>query len=252
MELWSTAFLHDTAAVATASGEGGLCHVDIATWRDIQEENFGAKRLFARIKLGEGGGEAYCALGAPVAEEAAARLYCPVWLLDKLDTEGVGEEAEVTWLSEEAFPEATRIVLRPHDSAFYHADAKEELERELTRQGLVSQGDTIFLPVSALGGYCIALDVVLTEPANIVLAEGEEVAVEFEEALDAVRLRSTAPAPPAAAMPEPEQTMHSMLPEQQPLTAPAPPSSGNILGGAPVRHTVDGKPWNPWRDSARV
>jgi hypothetical protein len=136
----------------------------------------------------------------------------------------------VTWLTQEAFPEATRIVLRPQDSAFYHADAKEELERALTRLGVIRTGDTILIPLDCLGGYQIPFDVVITEPANIVLAEGDEVIMEFEEALDAIS--------PEESEEEEEESEEAAPPEPQ----------GQKLGGE-VRYLPDGRRWNPWRDA---
>jgi hypothetical protein len=144
-----------------------------------------------------------------------------------LGIEGVGEEATVTWMTEEAFPSATRIVLRPHDSAFHTVDAKEELERALTRLGVLRQGDTILIPIEGLGGYEIAFDVMITEPAEIVLAEGDEVVMEFDAALDA-------PVPAAPVLePESEEPMLPVI-------------TGNVLGGV-SRRMPDGRAWNPYR-----
>jgi hypothetical protein len=161
----------------------------------------------------------------------------------------MGEQVEVAWLSQEAFPEATRIVLRPHDSAFYHADAKEELERALTRLGVLRQGDTILVPISSLGGYEIAFDVMITEPANLVLAQGDEVVMEFEGALD------VPPAPPAAeVVPAPSAPSASLPAQLQediwnvlPAPVPAPLPAGIPLGGGPTRRMPDGRAWNPYR-----
>ena len=140
---------------------------------------------------------------------------------------------EVTWLTQEAFPEATRIVLRPQDSAFYHADAKEELERALTRLGVIRTGDTILVPLDCLGGYEIPFDVVLTEPANIVLAQGDEVIMEFEEALDAISS---------------EEEVEEESEEETEVVTPEPEPQGQKLGGE-VRYLPDGRRWNPWRDA---
>ena len=234
MELWSSLFLDETTDWAT-------CIAPLPAWRKITEENAG-QRLIAQITLGEK--TIFAALGNPVQGDEFNRIYVPTWMLDLLGSEGIGEEAEVSWLSQDAFPEATRIVLRPHDSAFYHADAKEELERALTRVGVLRQGDTIMVPLEVLGGYQVAFDVILTEPANIVLAEGDEVAIEFEAALDGAAEAQDGAAP--VALPEPFEE-EAMVQTEAPAQAQEP--QGNVLGGT-IRLNPDGTRWNPWRVKA--
>jgi hypothetical protein len=220
MELWSSIFLeeHDWAT----------CSLPVHAWRRITEEN-PAARLFAEITHDEK--KIYVALGTPTNEGAGTdTIYIPSWLVDHLGVDGSGERVEVRWLSQECFPEASRIVLRPHDSAFYHADAKEELERALTRLGVIHEGGTVVIPLACLGDYEIAFDIIKTEPANLVLAEGDEVAIEFEEALD-------------AAVPEP-------IPEPVEFTdilpAVAEIPAGKAVGGE-ERFMPDGTRWNPWK-----
>jgi hypothetical protein len=147
----------------------------------------------------------------------------------------MGDLAQITWLSDDAFPPATRIVLRPHDSAFYHSDAKEELELALTRLGVLQKGQTIMVCIQALGDFPMSFDVVDCEPAHIVLADGEEVAMEFEAALDL-------PPEPVARpdTPVPETAFGSMIPEGEPPVI----TGGRRLGGT-NRVTADGKAWNP-------
>ncbi len=196
MELWSSAFLPDEAP------DWATCALEVGQWRRITCEHEDAARLIARIQLVGSEDPFYVALGSPVQpihESPLPKMYLPPWVLDRLGAGGAGDVAEVDWLPQDAFPEATRIILRPHDSAFYHADAKEELERGLTRLGVLMAGTTVEIPLDALGGYRVPFDIVATEPANIVLAHGEEVAIEFEEAWDAVGAPAAAPAPAAAA-----------------------------------------------------
>jgi hypothetical protein len=221
MELWSNIFLEENSDWAT-------CSVSVATWRKITEENEGTRHI-ARIVSGES--EVYIALGTPNNAVEENQIYAPSWLVDHLGVDGFGSQVEVAWLTQEAFPEATRIVLRPQDSAFYHADAKEELERALTRLGVIRTGDTILVPLDSLGGYQIPFDVVITEPANIVLAQGDEVIMEFEEALDAI---------------SPEESEEE--PEEEPEESAPPEPQGQKLGGE-IRYLPDGRRWNPWRDA---
>lgn len=242
MELWSNLFLDEGASGAP---DWATCSLNVGTWRRVTAENEEAKRLFARIRCEQAGTEAYCALGSPVQGEGGGseRLFVPQWVLERLGLEGTGEGVSVEWLSEEAFPEATRIVLRPHDSAFYHADAKEELERGLTRMGVLTVGATVTIPIEELGGFQISFDIVAAEPANVVLAQGDEVALEFEEPLDG---GPGVPAPPAT--PAASEIAGEMLPAAPPPLEPA----GQRLGGAPVRRMADGRPWNPWRDGPKT
>ena len=224
MKLWSSIFLDEQPDWAT-------CSVPLEEWRRVTEENEGTRHI-ARISSGDR--EVFAALGAPNSAEDE-QIHLPSWLVDHLGLEGCGEEVEVTWLTQDAFPEATRIILRPQDSAFYHSDAKEELERALTRLGVLRTGDTIVVPLDCLGGYQIPFDVVLTEPSNIVLAQGDEVIIEFEGALDA----------------ESEESVEVWNPfedeEPEPEEEPQPEPVGNAMGGE-VRLLPDGRRWNPWRD----
>lgn len=238
MQLWSTAFVLDPAE---APDEDEMCYLGLGAWRRLHEEYKGAGRIFAQLRVE--GETIYCALGHPLSLEGVMpevaggedTLYIPQRVAARLCIEATGQEAEVMWLTDEAFPAATRIVLRPHDSAFYHADAKEELERELSRRGLLECGQMISVPLAALGGYMVDFDVVVTEPANIVLLQGEEVAMEFEEALDAAAAAAAEPAPPPPA----EDFSAAVV-------TPGPPATGQRLGGE-IRYNPDGTRWNPWR-----
>jgi len=225
MELWSAIFVSDESDWAT-------CSVSPYRWRQITDENPDAQRIIARIEIGSK--TVYVPLGAPVAHDSHNSLFLPKWVLSNLGIDGTGEIAEVIWLSQEAFPAASRIVLRPHDSAFHTVDAKEELEIALTRLGVLRSGDTLVIPIGGLGGYEIAFDVMVTEPADIVLAEGDEVAMEFEQALDS----------PAAPEPTAPQPLEEFVPDQMIET---PVEEGYTLGGQPTRRMADGRAWNPWR-----
>jgi len=201
-----------------------------------------SRRLFAKIDYEDK--VMYIALGSYTecasTDSTLTRLILPRWALDVLSATGMGDLGVVTWLTEEAFPSATRIVLRPHDSAFYHSDAKEELEIALTRIGVLQKGQTILVPIHSLGDYPISFDVVDLEPANIVLADGEEVVIEFEAALDAVPEPIERPGTPI-----PDINFASMIPEPNPTMI----TGGRRLGGTTrVTVTADGRPWNPYRD----
>jgi len=158
-------------------------------------------------------------------------ILLPDWIREILYIDGSGDSVEITWMCEEAFPNASRVVLRPHDSAFYHADAREELESALTKYGVIAEGTTIPISIQMLGGFSVLMDIIKTEPANIVLLEGDEIAFEFEEALDAEE-PPVEPEPVAVLVPEP---------------MPVPEPTGQSLGGTNRPALPDGRPWNPWR-----
>lgn len=229
MQIWSHAFLNESP--------GSLCAVEQRIWLGAQEE-IGGNRLIAEITVGDR--VVYSAVGSPLGaqEGGGDRIFAPTWVLDQLGLSGSGEDVLIQWRSEEFFPEATRLVLRPHDSAFYHADAKEELERALTRLGVLQVGSTITVPLEILGGYEIQFDVVATEPASIVLMQGDEVIMEFEEALDGAAEAQAPIVTPALA----PMTDEPMIPAAPLLEEPA----GQVLGGT-TRRMADGRPWNPWR-----
>jgi hypothetical protein len=154
----------------------------------------------------------------------------------------------VEWITEEYAPEATRIVLRPHDSAFFHGDAREQLEPVLTQYGILRKGVTIPVPLETLGGYVVLCDVIQTEPADLVIMEGDEVAIEFEEATDAVGAAAIATAVTAPPRPLPFEPMEStpMVPALPSEPSPQEPQ-GHVLGGQVRPRLPDGRAWNPYR-----
>ena len=230
--LWTPAFLSEPV-------EEIGCYTTEEEWARIHAEHPEAKRIFGRCTIEDR--EAICALGQPLRNlqdftTDVQPLVIPLWFHAHLDVKDDGDIYQVEWITEEALPQATKIVLRPHDSAFYHADAKEELESVLTRYGVLKKGTTIPVALSCLNGFTVMFDIVDLEPANIVLMEGEEVAIEFQEALDAIpelpRSRPDTPIP---------EEIDQMLPE---IRSPPP---GSMLGGVTRPPLPDGRPWNPWR-----
>ena len=240
VSVWAQSFLSDTLDTSS-------CNLEERVWTRLTDENSDAKRLFAQIELGDE--KFYCALGNPVRAQTDlpgkdSKLFLPTWVLHGLGIDGAGEILTVNWIPEEAFPEATRIVLRPHDSAFYHADAKEELERVLTQMGVLKVGTTIPVKISALGDYEVNFDVITTEPADIVLMQGDEVALEFEGALDEAPMTYDTPTiEPVAANAFEDNSSMITIPHTAPAVTP-----GYLLGGGNARPRLpDGRPWNPWR-----
>ena len=230
--LASTAYLDTGAAVSNS-----VCYIDEDDWERRLTESADIRRLFAVITFGEGVTR-ICAV-EHVARRYAPQhmedpIFVPLWMLP--EGAPLGEVVEVEFFSQDAFPEASRIVLKPLDSAFYSTDAKEMLTESLSRLGVLKKGDTVLLRLEELGGYEMGFYVSELEPADIVLLNAEEVAVEFEEAAD--QWDGRRPGTPVPPVPEP------LIPQ---MVEALPDVSGTVLGGGPVRRMADGRAWNPYR-----
>jgi hypothetical protein len=144
-------------------------------------------------------------------------LYMPIWMLDAAGFEGSGEVLKCSILTNEAFPEATKITLRVVDSAFYNSDVKAELEAALTHLGILRRHTTIQIPVKSLGNFPVELFVSELEPADCVLCDGEEVALVFEEPVDHYEPPPSAPQRPPTPIPLPPAMLSdTMIPALQP------------------------------------
>jgi hypothetical protein len=196
----------------------------------------GSRRKFLRIEHPEGLEDWVAPLGAPYlqdneTDDPIQNVYLPLWMIDSAHFSGNGEESTMEVMGEDSFPEATRIVFRVIDSAFYNADVKEELERALSAMGVIRQHTTLQIPVQALGGFPIEVFVSKTEPANLVLCDGEEVAVEFEEPVDQIRPPTPIPELPPAST-DFTQTMIPASPPREPQRFHAFQGEGHRLGGS--------------------
>jgi hypothetical protein len=217
--------------------------------------------------------DVFCALGEPIQMEhfgnsqTGKNIIIPSWVLDTLGIDGSGENVEISWLAEDSFPNATRLVLRAQDSALYHGDVKEELEHNLTSYGVIMEGTSIPVSIRLLNGFSVQIDVVRTYPANVVLLEGDEVAFEFEPALDAApqEVEPSAPIPAfpsyepiPVAMPAPvpvfplPESLAPPIPVAQPFADKGPYAGliGYRLGGTNPPPLPDGRLWNPWRQTS--
>lgn len=197
IKLWSKAY------APSPDTDSFSIQTEKSLWEEILHRE-GSRRKFLRIEHPDGLEDWIAPIGEPVTvdeseeHETSRNLYLPLWMIDAGHFRGEGEEAVLTIMDEEFFPNATKIVLRVIDSAFYNADIKEELERALSAMGVIKQHTTLQIPIQALGGYTVEVFIAETEPANVVLCDGEEVAVEFQEPLDQI-----APPRPATPIPEP-------------------------------------------------
>lgn len=214
VRLWSKAY------APTQDTDPFSIQVDQTLW-EIIIRGHTEGRVFLRIENSEsdlGGwiapmGQPIPAANREINEDDNYNIYLPLWMLDAGHFEGGGEKTKITFLDSEAFPEATHIVFKVVDSAFYNSDVKDELEKALTSIGVIQQHTTLQIPISLLGGYEVEVFVSKTEPAHIVLCHGEEVTVEFEEPVDHY---SPPPRPPTPIPEMPEQEVLQPSPALQP------------------------------------
>lgn len=258
INIWSKAYspMADTDSFSV--------QVDQSLWEEVIGEEMG-RRVFLRIQNPQSEAQWIAPMGQPVqrseedTETVNPNIYLPLWMLDAAQLEGIGEPLQVTFLSEEAFPEASRLVFQVVDSAFYNSDVKDELERALTAIGVVQQGTTLQIPIEALGGYNVEVFVAETEPATTVLCDGEEVAVEFREPVDQF-MPALAPPPPRPPTPIPDELpmliprgqmpFENLIPQQPqppprresyaPTSGTAFQGEGRVLGSDP---SIQPPPW---------
>lgn len=200
--------------------------VNESFWREILQ-NHQEGRSFLHLQIGE---TVWIApIGHPVSGESQKpTVYMPLWMLDSAGFQGTGEMAMCTVLDHQAFPSASKLTLRVIDSAFYTSEVKEELERALTSLGVVKKHSILQIPIQSLSGFRVEVFVANTEPAEIILCEGEEVVVEFEEPVDHYE------PPPRTPTPVPDD-QPMLLPQQIPIGPFVPfGGEGRTLGGCPA------------------
>ena len=179
-------------------------------WHKWMGEHPNATRLFLRIYHPEQDNREESFLvpvGDPVAgSESETALYLPMWMIDTNKYTGSGEETIVDVIDGSSLPKATRIVLRPVDSALHEVDVVSLFEKYFSRMGVLQEGKLYLIPLEELGGFQTSVFVEKLEPANEVYLDGDEVPLEFERAVDYVE-----PPPPAARPPTPIPSFPPML-----------------------------------------
>ncbi len=169
------------------------------------------------------------AVSNPVQEQSPVegehKVYAPLSFLDRLGASGDGETVDITVLSEEAFPQATKIVLRSFDSAIYNSDVKQEIEYALSNIGVIERHAQLQIPIRDLGGYPVEVFISEVEPADLVLCEGDEVVLEFEEPLDQIQ-PPVSPERPPTPIPAQASLFDNFLPSEPATAEP----QGRTLG----------------------
>lgn len=199
-------------------------------WREIMNEHQSG-RAFLHIESNQT--KWICPVGQPLQDyDVDDAIFLPLWMIESAGFGGFGEACSVTVLNEEAFPQATKLVLKVIDSAFYNSEVKEELEAALSSIGVVKRESLLEIPIQNLGGFQVEVFIANTEPADIVLCDGEEVVVEFEEPVDQI-----APPRPPTPIPEPPPLLEEsnlMVPPETPRQRGFVPfqGEGRRLGGS--------------------
>jgi hypothetical protein len=195
-------------------------------WSKWMQENTGDTRVFLRIFHPDGQGSFIVALGDPIQGIAENRIYMPSWMLNSNRLEGSGESVVVEAFESDSLPKATRIVLRPIESSFFDADFLPILEKVFSRMGVLQQGKQILVPIEELGGIMAELFVEKTEPEMEVYLDGDDIPLEFEQAVD---YRPEA-LPPRAATPPlaPMMPMAPIMP-MEPMAPIMPMAQGGFV-----------------------
>lgn len=238
--------LYSKAYAATPDTDSFSIQADQQLWQEIIRDQTG-RRVFLSVQQPDDTRPPWIApLGAPVHDVERPdghSLYMPLWMIDAGHFHGIGEPVEIDVLEEDSFPAATRIVLRVIDSAFYNTDVKAELERALSAIGVIRTHTTLQIPLASMDNYSIDVFVAHTEPADLVLCEGEEVALEFEEPVDQIApLRPPTPIPEVPALLEPMASTDGLFGGSSATGSPfATAGQGQALGGS--NDQTVGSPW---------
>jgi hypothetical protein len=193
-------------------------------WRYWIDTNPDETRLFVRIWL-DADRSFISAVGDPVQSEMTDSLFVPMWMIDSHQIDGCGEMYNTEIIQIATMPKATRIVVRPIDSAFLGVDVVGVLEKAFSQIGVLQKGSTILIRLEELGGFQVGVYIHNLEPAAEVYLDGDDIPLEFEEAVDHVEVPvPTAPMATAPIEPFPD----SMIP-LEPNTKPS-WGTGNRLG----------------------
>jgi hypothetical protein len=187
-------------------------------------------RLFVRIHhpfhLDE---TALAAVGDPIeTPEFHNSVFLPTWMIHSNQYSGIGEETRMSVFDESELPKATRIVVRPVDSLlFQSSDVLSIFERNLSKLGVLQQGKLYPLPLEEFDGEIVTFFTEVLEPEGEVFLDGDDIPLEFEEAVDS-------PPPPAAVRtPTPPPQPIPRFLEQGAAMIPELPPTNNLVQARP-------------------
>lgn len=220
----STIYLYSEAFAETELKDPFVVRPSHDIWERWQQEHFGATRLFLRIHHAATQLDFYCSVGDPIRSETQNAIYLPTWMIDTNQYSGCGDEATGTILTSDDIPRATRIVLKPVDSMIHQVDVVRCLERPLSSIGVLQQGKMYLIPLEELEGFHVAVFVEQLEPAEVVFLDGDEIPLEFVEAVDYFE-------PPAAVVPRPPTPIPAQIPTLNPFEPMVPSDQLHQVGG---------------------
>lgn len=215
-----------------------ICSPSRSLWERWMQEFPNSTRLFLRIynpNRSDDEGTCIMPVGDPVADsEIQNAVYLPMSMLDANQLKGSGEECLIELFDSSSLPRATKIVLRPIDSALHEVDVVSVFEKAFSRLGVLQKGHLYLVPLEDLGGFQVPVFVEKLEPADEVYLDGDDVPLEFEQAVDYVEPPPVRPPTPIPTGPAP------LCPDQPDLMVPA-----NFLGdppGADLTHAYTSRP----------
>jgi len=171
--IYSTEYLEQEVSIYN-------CYVGEDEWRRITND-IPTTRMFGRIVNEDKSW--IVALGQPIRSsiEDAKVMFVPNWMLQQIDLIGIGDSYEVQWMPADVFDISQDIVLRSYDKAYQSHDIQEQLSNELTKLGILQKNTEIRVMLPSLDNYEITFQIVNLSPASVVLCQGDEVRLEFEE-----------------------------------------------------------------------
>ena len=217
---YSEAFIDDNGST------NKLCvRPSMDVWERIMNNHQHFGRIFIRIHHPTLENETFLVpMGDPAAVGTGLSnsLFLPTWILDTNLIQGCGEETFIDTVTPDELPKATKIVIRPIDSLLLNVDVVEQLQPPLSALGCLQQNKQYNIPLEAMGGYTVPVFVSKLEPFHEVFLDGDEIPLEFEEAVDSVpRAPTPIPLPPPSfsvpfeqqgAISVPSQIQTSILP----------------------------------------
>ena len=204
-------------------------------WQRWMEDNPRATRLFARVyHAGHDDEEFFLApIGDPVhGDEHKNAIYLPTWMIDTNKYEGCGEETVVEIVDIHELPRATKITLRPVDSALHEVDVVRVFESCFSQLGVLQKGKQYLIPLEELGGFHVGVYVAELEPGPEVYLDGDEVPLEFEQPVDYVEPPVHRPPTPIPTLPSllSADDMGTMIPDSEAAAPAAPTPQTNLRG----------------------
>lgn len=173
-------------------------------WESIMNRHQHFDRIFLRIHHPSLDNESFLVpIGdpIPVSSNLVNSLFLPSWMLDTNLIQGCGEETVFDIVTPNDLPKATKITIRPIDSVLLNVDVVEQLQPPLSTLGCLQVNKQYYIPLQAMDGFVVPIFVSKLEPSGEVFLDGDEIPLEFEEAVDSVPRPPTPIPPPPVCLP---------------------------------------------------